>query len=71
MTYKQIKHGDWYKTKAGVGQVIDCTTKWRPPMVKMKIYYPFPRLAMVAPRDVLEETVALPEGATEPPKEWA
>jgi hypothetical protein len=70
MTLKSIEKGKWYKTKAGVGVCIDATTKWRPPAVKFRIVYPFPREALMPPREVFEETVAPPEGATKPPPEW-
>jgi len=70
MLLKKIKVGSWYKTRVGVGKVID-TTNFRG-FVRLQIVYPFPRgIAMLRPGEVQEETVAPVEGATEPPKEWA
>ena len=69
MTIKSIKVGSWYRTKAGIGKVLD-TKGYFPPAVRMNIVFPFPRgVCMVPPRDVQEETVAPTEGEGTP-KEW-
>lgn len=62
MKMKDIKTGHWYQTKAGYGKVLDSTTKYHPPVVRMNIVGPFPRgISFVPPRDVLNEI--------DPPKE--
>jgi hypothetical protein len=69
MKLNKIEGGKWYRTKAGIGKCLDAQ-RWIPPARKFRIYYPFPREALVAPRDVIEEVEALPEGAKEPPASW-
>jgi hypothetical protein len=70
MRLDKIEVGKWYRTKVGIGQCMEAQ-RWTPPARKFRIVYPFPRgLALVSPRDVLEEVEALPEGATEPPLSW-
>lgn len=53
MNLKQIKEGDWYETKQGIGKAIRVGGT-HPPSVRVKIVLPFPRgEVMLAPRDVI------------------
>jgi hypothetical protein len=55
MQIKQTKVGTWYETKQGVGIVLNVEAR-RPPLVEMRIDWPFPRGRMyVSPRDILRE----------------
>lgn len=69
MKLDKIEVGKWYRTKAGIGLCKDAQ-RWTPPARKFRIVYPFPREALVSPRDVIEEVEPLPEGATELPQSW-
>jgi hypothetical protein len=69
MKLDKVQVGKWYRTRVGIGQVLD--NKNFRGVVKMQIVYPFPRgLAMLKPREIEAEVDAPVEGAKEPPANW-
>jgi len=72
MKLKDIKVGNWYKTKAGIGKVVSAT-KFRGAL-EMHIVYPMPMgQRVVKPVEVLYEVDPKPEEMTKPehiPASW-
>ena len=72
MRLKDIKEGNWYKTKAGIGQVLSAT-KFRG-MLEVRIVYPLPvGQRVLKPAEVLSEVEPRPERMEKPedvPVSW-
>jgi len=72
MKLKDIKVGNWYKTKAGIGRVVSAT-KFRG-MLEVQIVYPMPMgQRVVKPAEVFNEVDPKPEKMEKPediPLNW-